>query len=122
MSPVKTHSSFTIQLIRDSNNKACDDYITIRQSEDDDDTVSLCYKDRTSNTQHEVYVTKAQASEYCISLFHILSYDGEPFENVQVNFPAFPSIILSVRDLEYESLRNRLQSMLWFTLENSFAV
>ena len=121
MTPMKTHTSFTIQLIRDSNDSTRDDIITIRQTEHDD-IVSLCYKDRMSTSQHEVFVEKNSASEYCISLFHVLSYDNDPFKHVQVNFPAFPSVLLDPNDLKYESLRMRLQSMLWFTLDQSFAV
>jgi hypothetical protein len=59
-------------------------------------------------------------SEYCISLFHILSYDEDPFIHVQVNFPAFPSVLLKADDLQDNLLRDRLQSMLWFTMEQSF--
>jgi hypothetical protein len=121
MTPMKIHTSFTIQLIRDSNDSTRDDTITIRKTEYDN-LVSLCYKDRFSNSQHEVFVEKSSASEYCISLFHVLSYDNDPFKHVQVNFPAFPSVLLDASDLQYESLRERLQSMLWFTLDKSFAV
>lgn len=121
MTPMKTHRSIMIQLIRDSNDSARDDMITIRQTEDDN-LVSLCYKDRMSSSQHEVLLEKDSVSEYCISLFHVLSYDNDPFKHVQVNFPAFPSVLLDVNDLKYESLRERLQNMLWFTLDQSFAV
>jgi hypothetical protein len=49
-----------------------------------------------------------------------MSYDTDPFEFVQINCPAFPCILLSVKDLGYESLRLRLQSMIQFTLRTSF--
>ena len=116
-----THTSFTIQLIRNTNTKSSDDTITIRQTEFPN-MLTICYKDRVSNTQHQVFVEKSKVSEYCISLFHILSYDTEPFQHIQVNFPAFPCVLLNASDLQYSSLRERLHHMLWFTLEQSFAV
>ena len=116
----KTHSSVSFNLIRDTNDKTNDDFIIVKQTHEYD-IVHLCYKDRVSGTQHEVRMTKDRLSEYCISLFHILSYDNDPFKFVQVNFPAFPSVLLNIKDLEYESLRERIQSMLWFTLDQSFS-
>ena len=119
MGIMKTHSTITFQMIRDTKDNTKDDTITIKQT-DQDDIISLCYKDRLSSSQHEVYMNKVRVSDYCLSLFHILSYDTDPFKYVQVNFPAFPSVLLEPKALQYESLRTRLQSMLWLTMEQSF--
>ena len=119
MSPMKSQSSITVQLIRDHDNNTLDDLITIRQTSDYE-VVYLSYKDRVNNSFREVRVTKDALSEYFISLFHVMSYDTDPFVAIQVNFPAFPCVLLKAKDLEYESLRQRLQSMLWFTLEQTF--
>ena len=119
MGIMKTHSTITFQMIRDTKDNTKDDTITIKQT-DQDDIISLCYKDRLSSSQHEVYMNKDRVSDYCLSLFHILSYDTDPFKYVQVNFPAFPSVLLEPKALQYESLRTRLQSMLWLTMEQSF--
>ena len=119
MGIMKTHTTITFQMIRDTKDNTKDDTITIKQT-DQDDIISLCYKDRLSSSQHEVYMNKDCVSDYCLSLFHILSYDTDPFKYVQVNFPAFPSVLLEPKALQYESLRTRLQSMLWLTMEQSF--
>jgi hypothetical protein len=116
---MKSHETITFQLVRDTNDSSKDDTITIRQTTDSD-IIFLSYKDRKSNSFHEVRMTKRSMSEYCISLFHILSYDEDPFIHVQVNFPAFPSVLLKADDLQDNLLRDRLQSMLWFTMEQSF--
>jgi hypothetical protein len=116
---MKPHETITVQLVRDTNDSSKDDLITIRQTTDSD-IIFLSYKDRKSNSFHEVRMTKRSMSEYFISLFHILSYDQDPYIHVQVNFPAFPSVLLKTDDLENDSLRDRLQSMLWFTMEQSF--
>jgi len=116
---MKSHETITFQLVRDTNDSSKDDIITIRQTTDSD-IIFLSYKDRKSNSFHEVRMTKRSMSEYCISLFHILSYDEDPFIHVQVNFPAFPSVLLKADDLQDNLLRDRLQSMLWFTMEQSF--
>lgn len=118
-SQMKKHENITVQLVRNTNDSSKDDIITIRQTTDSD-IIFLSYKDRNSNSFHEVRMTRRSMSEYFLSLFHILSYDEEPFIHVQVNFPAFPSVLLKVNDLRGESLRDRLQSMLWFTMEQSF--
>jgi hypothetical protein len=116
---MKSHETITFQLVRDTNDSSKDDTITIRQTTDSD-IIFLSYKDRKSNSFHEVRMTKRSMSDYCISLFHILSYDEDPFIHVQVNFPAFPSVLLKADDLQDNLLRDRLQSMLWFTMEQSF--
>jgi hypothetical protein len=119
MGTSKKHENITIQLVRKVDDSSKDDIITIRQTTDSD-ILFLSYKDRHSNSFHEVRMTRRMMSEYCVSLFHILSYDDDPYIHVQVNFPAFPSILLKTDDLKYESLRVRLQSMLWFTMDQSF--
>ena len=116
---MKPHKNITFQLVRDKDDSSKDDLITIRQTTDSD-IIFLSYKDRKSNSFHEVRMTRNMMSEYCISLFHILSYDEDPFIYIQVNFPAFPSILLKNDDLESYSLRDRLQGMLWFTMDQSF--
>lgn len=115
----KKHENITIQLVRKVDDSSKDDLITIRQTTDSD-IIFLSYKDRNNNSFHEVRMTRRTMSEYCISLFHILSYDDDPYIHVQVNFPAFPSILLKTDDLKGNSLRDRLQSMLWFTMDQSF--
>ena len=116
---MKKHENITVQLVRNTNDSSKDDVITIRQTTDSD-IIFLSYKDRHSNSFHEVRMTRNMMGEYCVSLFHILSYDEDPFVYAQVNFPAFPSVLLKVHDLRADSLRQRLQSMLWFTMEQSF--
>jgi hypothetical protein len=119
MGTSKKHENITIQLVRKVDDSSKDDLITIRQTTDSD-IIFLSYKDRNNNSFHEVRMTRRTMSEYCISLFHILSYDDDPYIHVQVNFPAFPSILLKTDDLKGNSLRDRLQSMLWFTMDQSF--
>jgi hypothetical protein len=115
----KNHSSITIQLIRNSNNKKNDDTITIRPTSTED-VVYLRYQDSAIESKHEMRLTNDDLCHYFVSLFHVMSYDTDPFEFVQINCPAFPCILLSVKDLGYESLRLRLQSMIQFTLRTSF--
>ena len=115
----KTHKSVTIVLVRDVKNSKRDDKIMIRPT-GVEGVVQLRYQDSVSNTKHEIRMTDDQLCHYFISLFHVMSYDTDPFVGVQVNFPAFPCIMLSVADLTYESLRQRLQSMIQFTLKTSF--
>jgi hypothetical protein len=115
----KNHSSMTIQLIRNSKNKKNDDTITIRPTSTED-VVYLRYQDSAAESKHEMRLTNDDLCHYFVSLFHVMSYDTDPFEFVQINCPAFPCILLSVKDLGYESLRLRLQSMVQFTLRTSF--
>ena len=115
----KNHSSMTIQLIRNSNNKKKDDTITIRPTSTEDG-VYLRYQDSVNESKHELRLTNDELCHYFVSLFHVMSYDTDPFEFVQINCPAFPCILLSVKNLGYESLRLRLQSMVQFTLRTSF--
>jgi hypothetical protein len=115
----KNHSSITIQLIRNPNNKKNDDTITIRPTSTED-VVYLRYQDSAIESKHEMRLTNDDLCHYFVSLFHVMSYDTDPFEFVQINCPAFPCILLSVKDLGYESLRLRLQSMIQFTLRTSF--
>jgi hypothetical protein len=115
----KVHSSIRINLIRDVNKNTKDDIITIRRT-NVEGVVHLRYQDSVTKSKHELRLTDNEVCQYFISLFHAMSYDTEPFHSVQVNFPAFPCILLSTKDLEYDSLRLRLQSMIHFTLKTSF--
>jgi hypothetical protein len=116
----KIHASVNIYFIRKIGSKAKDDSVLIRAT-DTPDLVYLRYIDTENNSRHELFLTGDQLRAYFVSLFHVLSYDKEPFESVQVNFPAFPCVLLDVNDLGYESLRLRLQAMIDFTLKTSFA-
>lgn len=115
----KTHQAVTIVLCRHFNDNTRDDKILIR-STGVEGVVQLRYQDSVSKTKHELRLTDNELCHYFVSLFHIMSYDTDPFVAVQVNFPAFPCIMLRVKDFTYESLRQRLQSMIQFTLKTSF--
>jgi len=116
----KVHTNMTIQLIRNVDNKKDDDVITIRPTSTEG-VVYLRYQDSDNKSKHELRLTNDELSHYFVSLFHVMSYDTDPFKSIQVNCPAFPCVLLSVKDLGYESLRLRLQSMIQLTLKTSFA-
>ena len=115
----KTHSAISLNLIRNVSSKKSDDTITIRPTFTEG-VVHLLYKDSVNDSKHEVRLTNDELCHYFVSLFHVMSYDTDPFESVQVNCPAFPCVLLSVKDLGDESLRMRLQSMIQLTLKTSF--
>jgi len=116
----KNHMAINIMLIRSVDNKKNDDTITIRPTSTEG-VVYLRYQDSVNESKHELRLTNDELCQYFISLFHVMSYDTDPFHSVQVNCPAFPCVLLSVKDLGYESLRIRLQSMIYLTLSTSFA-
>ena len=116
----KNHSSISINLIRNVNNKKKDDTILIRPTSTEG-VVYLRYQDSVNESKHELRLTNDELCHYFVSLFHVMFYDTDPFESVQINCPAFPCVLLSVKDLGYESLRLRLQSMIQLTLKTSFA-
>jgi len=116
----KIHSSINIILIRNMNNKKKDDSIRILPASTEC-VVNLRYQDSVNESKHELRLTNDELCHYFVSLFHVMSYDTDPFDSIQVNCPAFPCILLSVKDLGYESLRLRLQSMIQLTLKTSFA-
>jgi hypothetical protein len=116
----KIHSSINIILIRNMNNKKKDDSIRILPTSTEG-VVNLRYQDSVNESNHELRLTNDELCHYFVSLFHVMSYDTDPFDSIQVNCPAFPCILLSVKDLGYESLRLRLQSMIQLTLKTSFA-
>ena len=116
----KNLSSVQINIIRSLNNQKMDDTIRIRPT-NNNNIVEFRYTDAVNNGRHELRLTADEVRLYFVSLFHILKYDTDPFVSVQVTFPAFPCILLNVKDLESESLRLRIQSMIEFTLKTSFA-
>jgi hypothetical protein len=111
-------NSITVQLIRDSNNSKRDDLVTIKPT--GYDTVRMVFKDRDNNSEHTLDMSRSAVSTYFLNLFDILSYDKEPYEAVQVNFPGFPCTYMSQKDFIASSARERMQSLLWFALDNSF--
>jgi len=80
----------------------------------------MVFKDRLNKSDHTLDMSRDDISAYFINLFDILSYDREPYEAVQVNFPGYPCIYMSQKDFMASSARQRMQSLLWFALENSF--
>ena len=113
-----SQSSITIQLIRDVKNSKMDDLITIKPT--GYDTVSVVFKDRLNKSEHNLDMCKNGVSSYFLNLFDILSYDREPYQAVQVNFPGFPCSYMSQKDFISSAARDRMQSLLWFALDHSF--
>ena len=115
-----SQNSISIQMIRDSNNSKMDDLVKIQPI--DYNMVSVVFKDRANKSEHTIHMSKSAVSSYFLNLFDILSYDREPYEAVQVNFPGFPCTYMNPKDFISSSTRERMQSMLWFALDNSFPV
>ena len=111
-------NSITVQLIRDSNNSKQDDLVLIKPT--GYDTVRMVFKDRANNSEHTLDMSRSAVSAYFLNLFDILSYDREPYQAVQVNFPGFPCTYMNQKDFGSSSARDRMQSLLWFALDNSF--
>ena len=113
-----SQNSITVQLIRDSNNSKQDDLVLIKPT--GYDTVRMVFKDRANNSEHTLDMSRSAVSAYFLNLFDILSYDREPYQAVQVNFPGFPCTYMNQKDFGSSSARDRMQSLLWFALDNSF--
>lgn len=115
---MKPHTNISIHLVRSNSNKSKDDVITIKPITNS--LVSMTFVDKYNNTNHEIDMSHNSLAQYFENLFHIISYDREPYENVQVTFPAFPAIYMAPSDFVSHPMRHRLQEMLRFTLETSF--
>lgn len=113
-----SQNSITVQLIRDANNSKHDDLVVIKPT--GYDTVRMVFKDRANNSEHTLDMSRSAVSAYFLNLFDILSYDREPYQAVQVNFPGFPCTYMNQKDFGSSSARDRMQSLLWFALDNSF--
>jgi hypothetical protein len=84
---------FVIRFNRESQK---DDVIRIFKATDDDDLYNILFSDNESNIQHHIRCASRQhVLNYISSSLRLLRFDHDPYENVQVQIPAGPSILLN---------------------------
>ncbi len=119
MSPFKDNTLIQMRLLRSSNIKE-DDRIALRRV--DDDLYALYYRDGQLLNKKNLYVcelTGEQVDTYFQSLFALLSRDRDPFTQIQITPPCFPSVLYNIDDLDCRCLRQKILDLLPILQESS---
>lgn len=69
-------------------------------SSDDGILFTLSYADVSSGVRQVLKTDKNGIVEYFDNLFVIIQMDDEPFHCIQIDFPAYPTILLNIASLQ----------------------
>jgi len=96
--PTKTrYLPIEFRILRSSDKKNDD---VIRITNPGGDLFNVIYNDQNSNVKSKATdLTQARVIDFLSITFRMLSLDNEPYENVQVILPGFPSIMVTPEDL-----------------------
>lgn len=104
-SPVK------ILLMRENEN---DDVILISCPDQTEDVFEVTYNDTEGNFKFCFKDEWENVKQYLMIVFDLLAVDKRPFTGVQFNIPAFPCIVLSVKN----TVDPEKMSPVWWALES----
>ncbi len=104
--------------IRFNRKSGDDDTINIRPEEDD--TYSIVFKDTSVGVTHTYFdMDEIDVQTYLSQVFRISCLDQDPYDNIQLNFPGRPQVILPfnpdsfTRDLIYDSVESIMENWPW---------
>lgn len=93
-----------------------DDILTIQSS--GPSTYTITYQDKHSKCMaRKISLNRRQVFEYLSLVFRMLREDDDPFESLQVFYPAMPTVLFSVKRLDSET-RDLLYDSLEMTLDS----
>lgn len=104
-----------IRIIRDINNENNDDMVTIQKIGFSHFYVK--YYD-TGIPKVTFHANENAVVDHIHGIFDLLTMDEEPFESIQVDIPAYPSIIVKIRSLKQRRLSDSIVHIIRRTLHN----
>jgi hypothetical protein len=113
---------FQIRLIRkeyeDVKHGNRDDIIAIRRIGEDKFLLSFTYGDKNNKiyVPEKVILNNTATFRWVRTLLSLLELDTDPFANIQIDSPTFPSVLLSVADLK--NSYHRILDVVEFYLDN----
>jgi len=100
-------SPISIVLTRDASSKN-DDILKIRPDEDNEGVYFVTYEDKNSKHKYEFTADWVHVEQYVNQVLSLLKYDEEPFQNVQFQFPSYPVIVVSPRQIGNDHLMDNI--------------
>lgn len=104
-----------IYLIRKGKNASRDDVIKINQNLDNPKLLNVKYLDKDSDKNYSFTDTWDNVAQYLENIFLALPLDEDPFESVQFTLPAYPSLMISVKNL---NLDDAFMDTMWDMLKS----
>ena len=104
-----------IRIIRDINSENSDDMLTIQKVGFSHFFVK--YYD-TGTPKVTFHANESAVVDHIYGIFDLLTMDEEPFESIQVDIPAYPSIIVKIRSLKQRRLSDSIVHIIRRTLYN----
>ena len=67
---------------------------------------------------HFMYITRDEAMRYVMDLMYLLPLDREPYQQIQFNFPCFPTLIYNISDMTNLTINVSIQERLRSLFDN----
>ena len=113
-----SYTSIVLRFIRNQNDAGhTDDVLTITPSYSDR-MYDLTFEDRVNGIVNKFSSIESEILDYVDNLFVLLGADDDPYNAVQVDSPSFPSVIITMRKLERDDIRDSVMDILRSTLRN----
>ncbi len=91
-----------IHFTRPKEDADADDVIKIRPSEVKQGLLNVYYKDKHSDKNYSFDDNWENIAAYLRRILAVLPSDSDPFSSVQFTLPAYPSLMMKVKNLPYE--------------------
>jgi hypothetical protein len=108
----------TILLTRPDEPPSKDDRITISSTNLHASLFEVTYKDGHLSHANRVkfYGTCDDVIDYVSTVFQSLEYDVDPFDHIQLCFPAYPAVMYNVTEINYPQVHRVIHAMLRHSL------
>lgn len=114
-----SYTSIVLRFIRNQNDDGHkDDVLTISPSPYSERTYELTFADRVNGIVNKFSSIESEILDYVDNVFVLLGADDDPYNAVQVDSPSFPSVMITMRKLERDDIRDSVMDILRSTLRN----
>ena len=110
--------SLSLLFIRDVKNPKKDDSLIINPHPTSERMFSVVYRDYFNNIKNDIVCNEYEVLDFVDNVCNLLTADQDPFTNVQLTAPAFPTIIIRTPQLHNPAVRESITSVVKNTLRN----
>jgi hypothetical protein len=112
------YTSTVLRFIRNHASSSSDDILKIIPTENSARTYDLVFSDSVNRITNSFSSVESEILQYVDNLFTLLSIDDEPYISVQIDSPSFPSVLIALRNLDRNDVRDAVMDILKSTLRN----
>ena len=113
-----SYPPLAFRFIRDTNFPRLDDILKIVPHGTSGRVFDVQYIDMEDRTKHALVASEREVLDFVEDMLDLLPVDQDPFVQVQLMVPAFPSVLLRPQDLEKVYVRDAFLRVVRNTLRN----